>query len=181
MHLVGAIDEGLAWLGFALVIGTIGAIVVASYRESRHRQRGEHHKCVVCGYDLRATPDRCPECGHRPADDPPAGPLDAKKLRDDWPANPIDVRDPEPGESAVVVHETQNFMEADLVTQQLQARGIRCREKSAAPAPDIWARYGPAIFRVVIWSGDAERAEAYLRRVRVTAKLEPLEAGGQAE
>ncbi len=52
------------WLMLAVTAGVtavgIGRAVVQGWRARRRRREG---CCRVCGYDLRATPERCPECG----------------------------------------------------------------------------------------------------------------------
>lgn len=71
------------WLGFQFRLTTTGwniripywSLVLLTglptlllwYRHCRKLRKAEMiGKCTVCGYDLRATPDRCPECGTIP-------------------------------------------------------------------------------------------------------------------
>lgn len=48
------------WLPLVLSAVLPSAVVASRVRQSRRRRM---HLCVICGYNLRATPDRCPECG----------------------------------------------------------------------------------------------------------------------
>jgi hypothetical protein len=49
-----------AW-SVALIFAVLPAVRII--RGRRRRRRSKENRCLNCGYDLRATPDRCPECG----------------------------------------------------------------------------------------------------------------------
>jgi len=58
-------DRGALVMIAAFEVALVGNLV-ARQRVKRALDRLMRGRCIKCGYDLRATPDRCPECGTVP-------------------------------------------------------------------------------------------------------------------
>lgn len=50
---------------FPFVVSLLLPLVYAA-RSMRRHKGSSRNRCIRCGYDLRATPERCPECGAVP-------------------------------------------------------------------------------------------------------------------
>jgi hypothetical protein len=51
------------WFLLLVLFGAGSPPLVGLYRRRRQARRARSNRCIACGYDLRASPDRCPECG----------------------------------------------------------------------------------------------------------------------
>jgi hypothetical protein len=62
VRIVGFQPPGALTMSLLLAIPTL-RVLVYCWSIWRKRRRPQTGLCAVCGYDVRATPNRCPECG----------------------------------------------------------------------------------------------------------------------
>ena len=162
----------LVAMGVPLLAWVVVVIVIHVIRADHERVGGWRHAgdtgsrpCSLCGYDLRASEDRCPECGCTRTDRLLAKghKLDPQLLQDDWPESDAEIRELEPGEKLAIVHQAELSFEANLVTQQLRARGIDAMQRNEA-LPSLSSFGLPASVSCVVMvpSNDRVREEALI-------------------
>jgi hypothetical protein len=174
------------YIGAVVVIGGVCWLVwhtwwqgVAEAKAFDRRQRREQGLCPECGYDVRGTPVRCPECGEplgivRAVDPAARGPaadsseFDITRLHSDWPDAPIDPLPPQPGDPMFQIRSTADGWEADLIVQQLMARGVWATLQVRQQEEVVGGFARRATYRrIVVPESERESAEAILDRFRL--------------
>ncbi len=158
-------------LGMAVITGALMYWLIR--RGTSPMQARLENRCIHCGYNLVATPDRCPECGADvDHDDYIAGELDAHLLEDEWLEAPMKQRIPEFSEEAIPIHTTQKMAEATLLQEQLASRGYACRLKSATFKETYTGMSIPRpTYTVEVYTDDLAAARQYVRSLRRAVRL----------